>query len=300
MIDLVVERHCEKLDWLNDLSDDLRPYMKVFIYDKPGKSCAPTSADEFPTDLHVSVRELKNVARDGHDQLQHIIEHYDDLGTHVAFVQAGYHWTLGGRGRSRGWKSQAAALNELIPKLTSENRRFQPLVMYTEKGPVQWLDKEDDTDPDEFAQNNVHKFGTGFNDMYMRAKELYAMFFGGTGCDAPPTPFTPGMQYIVHRDSLKRRPLKFWKAFQKLMVTCDPDMGYTFERLTTAVYNSTAEAVDPEQWPTLSFCDRGTDWSGFGNPLKRVKTAKFWRSRWGCEPLSARFLKLQAAGKVVA
>lgn len=298
-IDLVVERHCEDLDWLYDLSDEIRSRAKVFVYDKPGNDCNPVHKP-FPDDLQVSHKVLPNVGRDGHDQLEHIIEHYDDLGTHVVFVQAGFHWTLksGYGGKAYGWFSQAEALNELLPTLT-ESVRFLPLVQYSEHGPVQWQDRQELGEPEDFEGTNVKLFIALRTDLYNRAKELYAMFFGGTPCEAPPQKFTAGMQYVVHRDSLVRRPLKFWKAFQDLVVSCDPEMGYTFERLTTALYNSSILAVDPARWPEVSFCKKwgAVRWSDLGPmPLKKVNAVKFWRKEWGCEPVqdSQRMLHIQA------
>lgn len=284
-IDLVIERHCERLSWLSQISEDLRPRLRVYVYDKPGQECTPVE-EVFPEGLKVSVEELKNVGRDGHDQLQHIVEHYDELGAHVVFVQAGFHWTLMGRQGNKGWNSQSAALNDLLPKL-SDAVRFLPLVQYSERGPVQWQDKRENTDAEDFKGTNVKLFKTGWTDMYNRGKELYAMFFGGTPCDAPPQSFSAGMQYIVHRDSLLRRPRKFWKAFQDLMVSCDPAMGFGFERLSTALYNSSAIAVDPETWPDISFCKKqGIGFGILARPgveLNGTAAAEFWGKEWGCE-----------------
>lgn len=299
-IDLVVERHCEDLAWLGRISKDLRPRLKVFIYDKPGTSCERLLAKDIPTDLHVTVEVLENVGRDGHDQLYHISTHYQDLARHTVFVQAGLHAALQGMlyPRTSGWDSQEEALNDLLPKL-SEEVRFLPLSMYTVRGPVLWQDREDDTDPDIFPEVNVLKFKTGAADMFNKAREMYSILFGGKPCDSKGQWFTPGMQYIVHRDSIRRRPLTFWNAFRQELLSCEPQFGYVFERLTTAIYNSSVVTLDPSTWHKATYCQRhNIDWSSFTDPLDVIETAKFWRKHWGCEPLSERLLQMHAKGQI--
>mmetsp|Transcript_90093 Transcript_90093/g.233675 ORF Transcript_90093/g.233675 Transcript_90093/m.233675 type:complete len:358 (-) Transcript_90093:39-1112(-) len=300
LVDLVVERHCEDLGWLQDISSDVRPLIKVLVYDKSGGDCARADAQELPRDMHVVVKELKNVARDGHDQLYHIVTNYDNLAPYTAFVQAGFHWTLRGiEGKgAHGWNSQAAALNDLVPRLAKQHVPFLPFTMYTKYGPVLWQDREDDTDPDFPPEVNVLKFSTGWSDMYQKARELYSLLFGGTPCEAKGQAFTAGMQYIVARENIKARPLAFYQQLKEDIVNCDPTLGYVFERLTTAIFNST------DVWQGKSVADRATwcrhdlNWQVFTTPLKVMETSKFWKEHWGCEPLSQRLLDMHAAGKI--
>lgn len=300
-IDLVVERHCEDLSWLSELSEEVRPRLRLFIYNKPGKDCGPLDKAMVPADLHVEIEELENIARDGHDQLHHVAKHYDDLAPHTAFVQAGYHWTMRSNKQLKldGWENQQDALNELIPKLT-DDQKFIPLTAHSKEwGPMLYRDMEDDTDTENnLPETHVSKFKTGWSDMYNRGREMYAMLFGGTPCEAEGQNFTAGMQYIVHRDNLRQRSQKFWSSMRDKIVTCDPHFGYSLERLTTAIYNGTADAVDPDEWRPVSFCKTNLDWSSFTTPLDRMKTAEFWRKEWGCEPLSQRLLDMHSRGEI--
>lgn len=300
LVDIVVERHCEELGWLSNIAPDLRPVVKVLVYDKSGGDCAPASVQDLPQDLHAVVIKLKNVARDGHDQLYHIVERYDDLAPYTAFVQAGFHWTLKGLSDkgAHGWNSQAEALNDLIPRLSKESVRFLPITMYTKYGPVLWQDREDDTDPDYPAETNVLKFATGWSDMYQKAREFYSLLFGGTPCEAEGQHFTAGMQYIVARENIRTRPLAFYQQLKEDIVNCDPTLGYVFERLTTAVFNSSAVWQGKSAASRATWCRHDLNWQVFTSPLKVMETRKFWKQQWGCEPLSQRLLDMHAAGKI--
>mmetsp|Transcript_39576 Transcript_39576/g.125523 ORF Transcript_39576/g.125523 Transcript_39576/m.125523 type:complete len:354 (-) Transcript_39576:71-1132(-) len=296
-LDLVVERHCEDLGWLRNVSLDLRPSTRVLIYDKHGTDCKALTRSDVPQDWDVVLTELPNVARDGHDQLYHIVSHYDDLAPWTAFVQGGLHWTLKPLAHAKGWQSQAEALNDLVPKLSTATTGFWPLVMYSERGPMLWQDAEDDTDPDPPPELNYFHFQNGGSDMYSKARELYSSLFGGTPCEASGQKFPPGMQYLVKRENLVRRPLQFWQLLKDDILKCDPTLGYVFERVTFAIYNSTTPAL-LQSVANSTICRRDLNTSMFTTPLKPFETANFWREHWGCEPLSKRLLDLRAAGKI--
>mmetsp|Transcript_51900 Transcript_51900/g.131804 ORF Transcript_51900/g.131804 Transcript_51900/m.131804 type:complete len:146 (+) Transcript_51900:71-508(+) len=75
------------------------------------------------------------------------------------------------------------------------------------------------------------------------------------------------------------------------------DLGYVFERVTVAIYNSTTPGL-LQSVANSTFCRRDLNRSMFTDPIKPFETAKFWREHWGCEPLSKRLLDMRAAGKI--
>jgi len=257
-----------------------------------------------PADITVTQEILPNVARDGHGQIYHVAKHYDDLARHTMFLQAGYHTTMQSEPERNliGWESQSGAINDITANLT-DDIKFLPVTAYDKVfGPRFHVDKEDDTDDQDFPNEHMDKFDTGWTDMYMRAKEMYAMMFGGTPCDAKGQVFTAGMQYVVHRDNLRRRPLTFWKKMLSQIVECDEHYGYAMERVTGAIFDGPATIVDPLTWKTLSYCRKGdadtVDWGRFTTPLQRFDSADIWRKEWGCEPLSQRLLDQQKRQKL--
>lgn len=294
-VDVVIVHHCEDLKWLQKIRPERRLHLRLFLYDKPGKSCDATDKSTLPADLTVIQEVLPNIAKDGHGQLHHVVKHYDDLARHTFFLQAGYHWTMRAdpHRKLKGWSSQADCVNDVIPKL-SDDIKFRPLTAYSEEtGPRLHVDKEDDTDPPDYERTHVEKFSTGWSDMYMRGREMYAMMFGGTPCAAKGQTFAAGMQYVVHRDNLRQRPLDFWNKMLSQIMKCDPHYGYAMERMTSAIFDGPTKTLDPHTWKTLSFCRQGAeklDMHTFSTPLKRFETAEVWRKEWGCEPLSQRLL----------
>ena len=76
-MDVVVARYAEDLAWIKGTIDP-NTYNNMYVYNK---------GDEFECDLPKStVKELKNVGREGHTYLTYIVENYDNLPDVVVFV----------------------------------------------------------------------------------------------------------------------------------------------------------------------------------------------------------------------
>ena len=76
-MDVVVARYAEDLSWIKETIDP-SIYRRMYVYNK---------GDPFECDLPKStVIPLKNVGREGHTYLTHIIDHYDRLADIVLFV----------------------------------------------------------------------------------------------------------------------------------------------------------------------------------------------------------------------
>lgn len=73
MVDFVVSKHTENIEWLEDLKSGL-PTSRFFIYDK-----GPT-----PSPNHIP---LSNIGREAETFLHHIISHYDDLAPLTILLQ---------------------------------------------------------------------------------------------------------------------------------------------------------------------------------------------------------------------
>lgn len=285
--DLVIERHCESVSWLSQLTPGILSRLSIFIYDKSGGDCTALTQANLNASVAATIVPLPNVGRDGDTQVHHIIQNYNCLAENTAFVQAGYHWTLGGHWKEdiRGWANQADALNELIPTLT-QGTEFLPIIARNQLGPILWQDREYDSTSEVYPGENTLFFQAGANDMYNKAREGYSVLFGGSPCEAPRPRFSAGMQYIVGRQALLSRPLSFWHALKdKLM---EPEYGYVMERLTSFIYNSSSmlKVQSPETWPKTLSWQKGLDMSYFTTPLQACETSAFWKHQWGCEPRS--------------
>jgi len=228
-VELVVERHCEDLMWVGNISRSLWQDMKVTVPDKCGNDCTPKRVEDFPQGMLVQVQQLENVGRDGHDQLWFISQRYDSLAPFTAFVQGAKHWSTGEiwENKAKGWKTQSAALDELIPMAMAEDVHFLPIASRNERGPIFWQDGGYPGEPQFPPEANIRKFLIRRRrnmqpDMHMRARELYALLFGVTPCEAPAQVYTVGMQFIVSRDRLLSRPRKFYSCCSRTSSSATP------------------------------------------------------------------------------
>jgi hypothetical protein len=89
-VDIVIARYKEKIDWLEDALNQLKPNydITVWIYNKG------TTLVQLPEEIcddTLSVRTLPNVGRESHTYLHHITQHYDNLNDrYVIFLQGDF------------------------------------------------------------------------------------------------------------------------------------------------------------------------------------------------------------------
>ena len=77
MIDIVVARYKENIDWLNRFN--LSGNDRLFIYNK--------SKDHFDVKIPFKCEYLQNIGREAHTFLYHIVKYYDDLADETLFLQ---------------------------------------------------------------------------------------------------------------------------------------------------------------------------------------------------------------------
>jgi len=78
MIDVVVARYKENLNWLDNFIPTRE--IRFFIYDKDPSS-------KFETNVNYQYTTLLNVGREAHTFLYHIVNNYDNLADEVLFLQ---------------------------------------------------------------------------------------------------------------------------------------------------------------------------------------------------------------------
>ena len=83
-VDLIVARYNEDLEWINKVS---HLFTRIFIYNK-GDNKIENNLDMFNDKNKIIYENLKNVGREGHTYLYHIIKNYDNLGDDNIFTQA--------------------------------------------------------------------------------------------------------------------------------------------------------------------------------------------------------------------
>lgn len=79
MVDVVIARYKESLDWVNLFDVSKSPNVKFFIYNK--------SDEPFEVSKPYTYKSLPNIGREAHTFLHHIVHNYDNLAEETLFLQ---------------------------------------------------------------------------------------------------------------------------------------------------------------------------------------------------------------------
>lgn len=218
--ELVIASFCENPDWF------LNWNVPKVVYLKDG-SCAPRlhSAVPWPTvdDDRSPIEMLPNFGREGQSYLFHIVRHYHNLATYTAFAQgSGYHNDV----------QVVDEISRFLAEMPNPPVAFYPLVRRTEQGPMMYRDADEGevVAPGENTSLNTYVFPfLKEHRISDRARSAYAGLFGGSTCQSPPMLYAAGAQFIVHKDAILAKPLKFWQHLEKLTRTCHL-YGWLLER----------------------------------------------------------------------
>jgi len=314
-VDVVITWNCEDLEWIGQISPVFAPILTVVLLhklDKEEEHKSPKCLAALPrTPFNVSVVRLRNRGRDIHSPFIFIKNNYRTLAGYTMFLQADQHWVLRWKPGDdrvpnsdkmvRHFASNIEAVNDIILLALRRHSHFIPLMAYVEEDGAPMLFADRESNINKSLQDAiiikeskyVFTFDMGFSDMYNTAREMYSILFGGSPCDAPVSSplsgvtFVPGFQFVVSRRAIWRRPLHIWAALTDLTLECE--VGWVIERLSLEIFSSEKTIVDPEGWTKPSCCH--LDPKYFSEPYDVYRGAKFWRQKWGCEPLSDALLR---------
>jgi hypothetical protein len=202
-IQIVLSRYREDISWTERIGMDL------LVYDKSGRPG------------HYS---LKNVGRETHTYLHHIIDNYPLFPEYIVFLQADPFPHL-----SPGMTPEG--LVERIIKITENNALFKGLAYYSIK--CDHLGRPHSLN----SISNECKWPGSKNDIPVG--KLYSQLFDG------PVPLkyhtrAPAGLFCVHKSRILCRPLDFYKYAMSIMLNDPDDMlntGHAFERLWYVIFN---------------------------------------------------------------
>lgn len=185
MIDLVVASYKEDVSWLNKINAN------VYLYDKGERSIGI---------------ELKNVGREAHTYVYHIVENYKNLPEWTAFVQ----------GNPFDHAPHVLSLINDFDRISdsSKNEKFYFVGNAIVRCDINGL------------PNHAGLDLAGFQ---------IALFGGVVQMDMI---FVAGAQFIVHRDLIKNKKLSFWKNVLRVLESEKyPDGPWCAERMWTYIFN---------------------------------------------------------------
>lgn len=310
-VDVVITWNCEDLAWIGKISPVFAPILTVVLLhklDKEEEHKRPKCLAALPkTPFNVSVVRLPNRGRDIHSPFSFITNNYHTLAGYTMFLQADQHWALrwvppddrvpNASNKVRHFANNAEAVNDFISMALRKRTHFIPLMPYLKEDSTPMLFADRESNLNKSIQDAiitkesqyVFTFDNGVQDLYNAPREMYSILFGGSPCDAPSSSpltgvtFVPGFQFMISRHAIQKRPRHIWAALTDLTLECVP-VGYAIERLSLEIFNSEKEIVQPEKWTKPSCCH--LDPAYFSEPFDVYRGAKFWRQKWGCEPLS--------------
>ena len=201
MYDIVVAKYNENLDWVNNIALPNKKINKIFIYCK--------NEDIYPiSNKKIIFNYLKNIGRESHTYLHHIINNYNNLSEKIIFTQAKY---------TDHASFDDFFINDYVSifrkiKMTLFNFCIDNYYGKLEKNPEnlklgEWIIKYIEKDDVYF----VNKYGR------------YVKF---------------GACFTVHRNDIHSRSLDYYKQMIKQLENShNPEVGHFFERSWYYIFN---------------------------------------------------------------
>jgi hypothetical protein len=307
-VDLVITWHCEDISWIQNISTDYSNVLRVFLMHKIGdtdaetnQDCAASVAEDAIPEVTFKVFEIRlpNKGRDIHTPLFFLDKRYNTLADYTVFMQADEHWSLTfvppvkDKMSVRSFTGNADAANDVIHRALEHHRRLIPVMPYrvADETPVLFADRESNEHIDEqdslirekLRTDLTFMFQNGFSDLYNRARDMDAMLFGGSPCNAPKSSpltgiaFIPGYQFAVSRDAVLQHPRPAWTALTDVSLKCE-GITYALERMPLQLFDSGRPLRNPESWLESGLCS--LDPAVFRKPWDVFKAGDFWRARW--------------------
>ena len=211
-IELVVARYNETLDWLEN--DPFYKYPAI-IYNKG------PNADFKQTDNVKKVVSLKNVGRESHTYLYHIVKNYDNLADVTVFLP-------GSTNMRTKYNSGKTAITE-VEKTHDTFFHFRSNDIYNEFKDFQldaWTASFGDNSKlnaeSQLTPAKIRPFGkwfrAHFGDMRVTQISWYGIF-------------------AVHKRHILQHPVEYYQQLiQELEVSSNPEVGHYFERAWGAVF----------------------------------------------------------------
>ena len=254
--DIVVARYNESLEWC-------KPYASMCIVYNKG--------EPLKNNFGLKIRQLSNVGRESHTYLSHIIYNWDTLNEYTVFLQGGdighgqeqphmfegisvddyvkakddlfllvsgcqatddtRHWIREGYQGETEWFGKVVTFPEPdVQALQSTDRKWKNTVDTSaiKITPYGVLSYPDTSGGSVLSFHWCPSFRTRF-------KKFWKDIFG----TEPPTYlyYTQGAQFTVHRDTIKKRPIEFYKKLLKYVdYAVNPHEGYFCELIWRYIF----------------------------------------------------------------
>ena len=214
-VEIVVARYNENLEWLK-----AEPFNKydVIIYNK-----GDNESFEKPSNVKRGVN-LKNVGRESHTYLQHIIQNYDNLSDITIF--------LPGSNQMQNKMDMSLKLVKTIEEtgnaafIANETHENLKTALYDFK-----IDAYQSTN----AENKTANPESKLKESHIRP---YGRWFEYTFGDIVASSLVYCGVFSVAKEDILQHPLEYYKSLEtQLSTSSNPEVGHYFERSWTAVFH---------------------------------------------------------------
>lgn len=255
--DIVVARYNESLEWC-------KPYASMCIVYNKGEA--------LKNNFGLKIRQLPNVGRESHTYLSHIIYNWDTLNEYTVFLQGGDI----GHGQEKPHMFEGVSVDDYVKakddlfllvsgcQSTSDTRHwlregfqgepewFGKVIAFPETPDVEMLKGTDghwkntvDTSVIKITPHGVLSYpdSTGASllsfhwcpSFTTRFKDFWNDIFE-TACPEY-LYYTQGAQFTVHRDTIKKRPIEFYKnLLKRVEYSVNPHEGYFCELIWRYIF----------------------------------------------------------------
>lgn len=216
-LDVVVSRYNEDLDWLNVFRKFECP-VTLYVYDKNDASVSPRF--DF---AKVIYKRLPNIGREGHTYLEHIQSYYEcfDDTCYTIFCQGNIDEHINIH-RIKDRLEKERMLYEYLSRMLTDAR-------YSDKGISETTAYNYD-----FKQNSAtYDFRISYWKGILEPADqcLGSWFENLLSIKFPEKPlWWPSALFCTRNDVICRRPLVFYVALQKQLMSFNPEKGHFLER----------------------------------------------------------------------
>ena len=218
-IELVISRYNEDLQWLND-----EPFNKhsAIVYNKGIN-------DDFNKSTVKQVIPLKNVGREGHTYLYHIIHNYDNLADITVFLPGSADMSFKiGKAKQQVFEVEKHKKTVFIGKKQDDVRN--ELYDFTIDEYVSSNDRNSAiNNENELLLANPRPFGKWYD---LHFKDVHIEYVSYIGILA------------ISREHIRQHPKEYYeKLIEELSTSSNPEVGHYYERAWNAVFYPLHDAI---------------------------------------------------------
>lgn len=214
---IVIAVYNENIDWISMIDINM---FDIFIYYK--------GSGEIATTQKCIIIPLKNVGRESHTYLYHIIEHYDNLPEHVLFFQ--------GRPNDHVSKDFLKQINVFDKDQNTTFHNFSQHCLT-----IKYDDKTKKLKEEGYLQQGIgHNYWVNYHDLNCPLVDVFQKLYGFTDLTKIDIEFIPGANFSVCRQLITNKPKSFYTNCIGILYNSNnlvnPSEGHSFERLWKYIF----------------------------------------------------------------